>query len=97
MNILIIAVCAVLCILLGIVIGMGIERSKYLDTTPEKTEEEQLEGYAPVDDTREQMNLLKINFPEVYELYTKGIVILTSIYKYTQEGVSKVGIKYHYR
>ncbi len=44
------------------------------------------------------MESLKANFPEIYELYKKGEVVLDEMFDYeTPEGVKKVHISYHYR
>ena len=55
--------------------------------------------YRPVTDYREQMELVRINFPEVYEMYKDGEVIIDEVFEYTDRktGGEKVHISYHYR
>ena len=50
-----------------------------------------------VRDYREQMSLLKINFPEIYEQYKKGAIVIDKVYTYTDKktGCRRVGISYH--
>lgn len=43
------------------------------------------------------MKLLKINFPEVYQMYCNGTVIIESVYTYKKDGQEKVRISYRYR
>lgn len=51
-----------------------------------------------VTDYSEQMRLLRDNFPEIYDLYKEGKVIINDIYTYyTKEGKSRVGINYRHR
>ena len=54
--------------------------------------------YEYVKDYRRQMELLEANFPEVYNLYRNGDVILDEMFEYTdRNGVPQVHISYHYR
>ena len=48
-------------------------------------------------DYREQIRLMKANFPEIYELYRQGDVIITSVYTYEKDGQERVHIEYRYR
>lgn len=51
-----------------------------------------------VTDYSEQMRLLRDNFPEIYDLYRDGRIILNDIYTYfDKNGVSRVGINYRHR
>lgn len=54
-------------------------------------------GYRPVRDYTEQMTLLKENFPEIYDLYRSGEVVLDEMYEYEKNGSPQVHISYHYR
>ena len=54
--------------------------------------------YKPVKDYRTQMELLQANFPEVYNLYRNGDVIIDEVFEYTGKDDSpKVHVTYHYR
>ena len=54
--------------------------------------------YKPVNDYSSQMELLQENFPEVYNLYRNGDIILNEMFMYTGEnGEPRVHISYHYR
>lgn len=55
--------------------------------------------YRKVTDYREQIDLVRQNFPEIYRLYENGVVIITDVFEYTdrQTGTPKVHISYHYR
>lgn len=48
-------------------------------------------------DYANQMELIKTNFPEVYELYHRGEVVIDNLYTYEKDGGERVGINYHYR
>jgi len=50
-----------------------------------------------VHDYNQQIRLVKNNFPEVYNLYCNGDVIITDVYTYEKDGEDRVGIEYHYR
>jgi hypothetical protein len=52
-----------------------------------------------VKDYSEKMKILKYGFPEVYDLYKSGAVILDEVYTYTDRktGKEKTHISYHYR
>lgn len=55
-------------------------------------------GYRPIKNYSEQMELLKINFPEIYSLYRQGEVILDEMYEYNdKEGKPQIHISYHMR
>ena len=51
-----------------------------------------------IKDYNYQMRLLRINFPEMYEQYKNGIIIIDEIYTYTDKktGEEKVRVKYHH-
>lgn len=51
----------------------------------------------PVRDYRERIELIKTNFPEIYELYRHGEVVIDDVYTYLKDGNEKVHISYHYR
>ena len=54
--------------------------------------------YKHVNDYSRQMELLQENFPEVYNLYRNGDIILNEMFVYTDEnGEPRVHISYHYR
>lgn len=54
--------------------------------------------YKPVRDHNKQMELLRENFPEIYNLYREGEVVLDDIFEYSdRDGTPKVHISYHYR
>lgn len=52
-----------------------------------------------VNDYSEEMRILKNNFPEVYELYKNGDVVIDKIFYYTHKKTGKemTHIQYHYR
>ena len=52
-----------------------------------------------VDDYSEKMRILKYGFPEVYELYKNGEVVIDKIFHYTDQNTGKemTHIDYHYR
>lgn len=50
-----------------------------------------------VRDYDERIELVKRNFPEIYDLYCRGAIILDDVYTYEKNGVERVGINYHYR
>lgn len=50
-----------------------------------------------VRDYREQIELIKTNFPEIYDLYRQGAVIIDDVYTYEKDGKGRVHIQYHYR
>ena len=56
-------------------------------------------NYRPVTDYREEMELVRTNFPEVYEMYKNGEVIIDEVFEYTDKktGGERVHISYHYR
>ena len=55
--------------------------------------------YHRVKDYRTQMELVQENFPEVYNLYRQGEVIIDEVFEYTDKktGKERVNISYHYR
>lgn len=52
-----------------------------------------------VRDYGEKMELVKINFPEIYDLYVDGKVIIDKVYTYDDKktGTPRVNVSYHYR
>jgi hypothetical protein len=50
-----------------------------------------------VRDYSARIELIKTNFPEIYELYCRGAVIIDDVYTYEKDGTERVGINYHYR
>ena len=50
-----------------------------------------------ISDYGEQIKLLKTNFPEIYNLYCQGSVIIDDVYIYEEDGKERVGISYRYR
>lgn len=50
-----------------------------------------------VRDYGERIELVKTNFPEIYDLYRRGSVIIDDVYTYEKDGKERVGIHYHYR
>lgn len=54
--------------------------------------------YKPIRDYNRQMELLRTGFPEVYNLYRNGDVVLDEMFEYTNKyGEPKIHISYHYR
>lgn len=54
-------------------------------------------GYVMVNDYRERMELLKANFPEIYNMYCNGRINITEVYTYpTKEGGERVHVKYEH-
>ena len=50
-----------------------------------------------VRDYKEQIELIKTNFPEIYDLYCNGDIIITSVYTYKKDGSKRVHVDYRYR
>lgn len=50
-----------------------------------------------ISDYEEQMQLLKLNFPEIYDLYKRGEVVLSAVRLYVKDESIRCGIAYHYR
>ena len=44
-----------------------------------------------------RIELIKINFPEVYDLYRQGDVIIDNVYTYYKDGHERVHVSYRYR
>ena len=60
-------------------------------------QEANLPGYRKIVKYDEQMELLKTNFPEIYDLYRQGTVMLVDMYVYNDEnGKEQVHITYRY-
>ena len=54
-------------------------------------------GYVMVNDYQERMRLVRINFPEIYNLYCNGRVNITEVYTYpTKDGGERVHIEYEH-
>lgn len=55
--------------------------------------------YRLITDYSERIVLVKDNFPEIYNLYRNGDVIIDEVFKYTDKstGKERVHISYHYR
>lgn len=54
--------------------------------------------YRSVQDYSERIELLRRNFPEIYDMYRYGSVIVEDVYTYTaDDGTTHVGIEYRYR
>ncbi len=51
-----------------------------------------------INDYNEQMNIVKVNFPQIYDLYIQGKVIIDGVYTYTikKTGEERVHISYRY-
>ena len=51
-----------------------------------------------INDYNEQMELVRDNFPEFYNLYKQGRVKIYDVYKYTDKktGKERVGVNYSY-
>ena len=52
-----------------------------------------------VRDYSEQIKLVKINFPEIYNLYKDWEIVIDDVYEYVsrKDSTNRVNIKYHYR
>lgn len=50
-----------------------------------------------ISDYSQRMYMVKLHFPELYELYSRGEIIITDVYTYEKDGTDKVGISYRYR
>lgn len=50
-----------------------------------------------VRDYSEKMELLKINFPEIYNLYVEGKVIINEIYTYNDKKTGEPRVNVNYR
>lgn len=48
-----------------------------------------------ISDYSEKIRIVKNSFPEIYDLYRKGEVIIESVYRDTKDG--KMHIEYYYR
>lgn len=51
-----------------------------------------------INDYNEQMEYAKSHFPQIYDLYIQGKVVINGVYTYTekQTGEEKVNISYYY-
>ena len=55
-------------------------------------------GYRPIRSYSEKMEILKENYPEIYDLYRNGDVVLDKMYEYKKlDGTPMIHISYHYR
>lgn len=50
-----------------------------------------------IKDYSDQMDVMRTHFPEIYDLYRQGAIVLDSLYEYEKDGVEKYHISYHYR
>ena len=50
-----------------------------------------------VTDYTEQMELVRENFPEIYDMYKRGQIIINEVYTYEKEGKERVHVNYRYR
>lgn len=52
-----------------------------------------------ITDYNEQMEYVRIHFPQIYNLYTQGKVVINGVYEYTEKktGQRKVNVSYYYR
>ncbi len=48
-------------------------------------------------DYDKQIELIKTNFPEIYDLYRRGSVIINDVYTYEKDDKERVHISYYYR
>lgn len=54
-------------------------------------------GYVMIKDYQEQIELVRVNFPEIYDMYCNGLVNITQVYTYpSKNGGERVHIEYHY-
>ena len=55
--------------------------------------------YHPINDYGRRIELVKEYFPEIYDLYCKGEVVIDDVFEYTDKntGKERVHISYHYR
>lgn len=57
-----------------------------------------IKGYQYIGDYNDQMAILQLYFPEVYDLYCYGEVIIDEVYSYVDDyGTTQYHISYHYR
>lgn len=49
-----------------------------------------------INDYSEKMRLARTNFPEIYDMYCRGVVGITDVYTYEKDGQPKIGINYRY-
>ena len=50
-----------------------------------------------VTDYGEKMTLVKVNFPEIYDMYKRGQIIINEVYTYEKDGKELVHVNYIYR
>ncbi len=50
-----------------------------------------------VKDYNEKIELTRRKFPELYELYRQGALVIDAVYTFERDGEPRVGITYHYR
>lgn len=50
-----------------------------------------------IEDYGEKMDLVERNFPEIYQLFREGEIVIDEVYTYEKDGAEKVHIEYHYR
>ncbi len=49
-----------------------------------------------IKDYSEKMRIARTNFPEIYDMYCRGVVSITDVYTYEKDGLPQVGINYRY-
>ena len=50
-----------------------------------------------IEDYGQRIQILKNHFPEIYDMYRNGTVIIDNVYTYEKDGEEKVRVSYHYR
>lgn len=54
-------------------------------------------GYVMINDYKEQIELVKVNFPEIYNMYCNGLINITEVYTYpTKNGGERVHVSYQH-
>mgnify|MGYP000020035609 CR=1 FL=1 len=54
-------------------------------------------GYVIVKDYGKQMELIKVNFPEIYKMYCNGLINITEVYTYpAKDGTERVHVSYQH-
>ena len=48
-------------------------------------------------DYGDRTQILRTHFPEIYDLYRQGVVIIDDLYEYEKDGKSRYNVSYHYR
>ncbi len=50
-----------------------------------------------IHDYSQRIQVIKTNFPELYDMYCKGIVIINDVYLYEKGDDIDIKVNYHYR